>query len=402
MEQKNFHEFLQADDCDKDWSRAVIMFRNNSEMSWSAIFYNLSREINRKLVVSQMFDDRTLIWCKTEEEMESLLKINRTVIPDTGDTIISFVKWSGEEQHKEVKVDCRFSWIGVEGVPLNLWNFEIMRKIGELCGGLLDVEKDTAEKNFLHHMRLKWRGDEQGFVHESILLSHGGFEFPLKLFRLNDWGYRFSGFFNTIWHQDSEFYKNKEAENCQSSKETELVKEVSLSSYGQMSGESRKTVGASMVVSQISRASSSPATAERQKKGLQFRDGNEQSKVGGGTSLEIECRPRDKVMVTIENPYKKLRNYRGSVPIQKVFQRLWSYLNEPRVGDFSGPAGYLNLNFLWQSVEKGLTFKLGQEVMGRQVINGVGQTNEGHSFVNKLELVFMDSDQKLGPARIYP
>ncbi|KAF4367769.1 hypothetical protein G4B88_011070 [Cannabis sativa] len=140
MEQNNFHEFLQAEFCDKDWSRAVIMFRNNSEVSWSSIFYNLSREINRKLEVSQMFDDRTLIWCKNVEEMDALLRIKKTTIPGTGDTIVSFVKWSGEEQNKEVKVECRSSWIGVEGVPLNLWNLEMMGKIGSLCGGMMRLE----------------------------------------------------------------------------------------------------------------------------------------------------------------------------------------------------------------------------------------------------------------------
>ncbi|KAF4400600.1 hypothetical protein G4B88_023393 [Cannabis sativa] len=168
MEQEHFHEYLQAEKCDKDWNRALIMFRDNSKVGWSVIFYNLSREIDRKLVVSQMYDDRTIIWCKNEEEMESLLKLHKTAISGTGGTIVSLIRWSMEEQNRDIKIECRSSWMGVEELPLNLWNIKFMGKIGELCGGLLDVEKDTAEKTFLHHLRLKLGGDEDGFVPKSI------------------------------------------------------------------------------------------------------------------------------------------------------------------------------------------------------------------------------------------
>ncbi|KAF4394947.1 hypothetical protein F8388_017675 [Cannabis sativa] len=143
--------------------------------------------------------------------MESLLKLHKTAIPGTGGTIVSLIRWSMEEQNRDIKIECRSSWMGVEGLPLNLWNIKFMGKIGELCGGLLDVEKDTAEKTFLHHLRLKLGGDEDGFVPKSIRLHYQGSELFLKLFKLNDWGYRFNGFFNTIWHQDSEFYKNEKS-----------------------------------------------------------------------------------------------------------------------------------------------------------------------------------------------
>ncbi|KAF4346748.1 hypothetical protein G4B88_012538 [Cannabis sativa] len=184
MEQKHFHEYLQAEKCDKDWNRALIMFRDNSKVGWSVIFYNLSREIDRKLVVSQMYDDRTIIWCKNEEEMESLLKLHKTVIPGTGGTIVSLIRWSMEEQNRDIKIECRSSWMGVEGLPLNLWNIKFMGKIGEMCGGLLDVEKDTAEKNFLHHLRLKLGGDEDGFVPKSIRLHYQGSELILNFIKM--------------------------------------------------------------------------------------------------------------------------------------------------------------------------------------------------------------------------
>ncbi|KAF4347723.1 hypothetical protein G4B88_007369 [Cannabis sativa] len=374
MEQKNFHEFLQAEDCDKDWSRAVIMFRNNSELSWSSIFYNLSREINRKLVVSQMFDDRSLIWCKNREEMEALIKMKSTIIPGTGATIVSFVKWSGEEQYKEVKVECRCSWIGVEGVPLNLWNLEIMGKIGDLCGGLLDVEKDTAEKNFLHHMRLKLRGDEQGFINNSILLRHGAVEFSLKLFKLNDWGYRFSGFFNTIWHQDSEFYKKQEAEKRQSLKEDELREEGSVA--GAVTEVPRHEEPGILPPPATAGSSNGPVIRGSFELSRKVFSKKPSLCTDEGTFPEVDSRPSDVELSTMKSPNKELREYRESVPLQKVFLRIWKSLNVPRVGALSSPPGFSNLNLLWQPVEKDLNVNLGQDSMGRQLLIKEGQIAE--------------------------
>uniref|UniRef100_A0A803PX19 DUF4283 domain-containing protein n=1 Tax=Cannabis sativa TaxID=3483 RepID=A0A803PX19_CANSA len=163
MKQRNFHEFMQAKQDGKDWKKAVIMFRDNSGLSWSCIFYNLSRELGRKLQVSQMFDDRTIIWCRDENEVVYFLEKGIWSIPGTGDTKVSFKRWSVEEQNRDIKVECRGSWIGVKGLPLNIWNMKVFRKIGDLCGGLLDVEKDTAEMNFLHHLRIKLEGDNNDF-----------------------------------------------------------------------------------------------------------------------------------------------------------------------------------------------------------------------------------------------
>ncbi|KAF4363726.1 hypothetical protein G4B88_000955 [Cannabis sativa] len=212
LKQKKFHEYMQAKKGEKDWKKAIIMLRDNSRLSWSCIFCNLSRELGRKLLVSQMFDDRVIIWCEDETEMERFLRKGNWNIPGTGDTRVFFKRWSMEEQIRDIKIECRGSWIGVKGIPLNVWNMKFLRKIGALCGGLLDVEKATAEMNFLHHVRIKLEGDSNGFVPESLKLDFEKSVFKLELFKLNDMGYRFSGFFNTCWHQDFEIGQRIEDE----------------------------------------------------------------------------------------------------------------------------------------------------------------------------------------------
>ncbi|KAF4374275.1 hypothetical protein F8388_016260 [Cannabis sativa] len=233
MKQNNFHEYKQAKQCEKDWKKAVIMFRDNSGLSWSCIFYNISRELGRKLQVSQLFDDRVIIWCNNETEVENFVEIGNWFIPGTGDTRVSFKRWSAEEQNRDIKIECRGSWIGVKGLPLNLWNMKIMRKIGDLCGGLLDIEKDTAKMNFLNHLRIKLEGDNKGFVPEFLHFEFENSVIKLELFKLNDLGYKFSSFFNTCWHQDFEISKVIEEEDgcdISASAESELLESESRNS----------------------------------------------------------------------------------------------------------------------------------------------------------------------------
>ncbi|KAF4354940.1 hypothetical protein G4B88_020947 [Cannabis sativa] len=202
LNQKNFTEYLSAKQCTKDWKLAVIMFRDNSESSWSCIFFNLSMELGKKLEVSQLFDDRTIIWCKDENEKEELLKLKQKKVAGAC-AVVTFVNWSLEKQSKDVKIDCRGSWIGIEGLPISLWRMKTMRKIGALCGGLLDVDKETAEMNFLPHLRLKLEGHSDGFIPEILAVTIDNLHLVLKFFKLNDRNYRFNGGFSTLWFQDT-------------------------------------------------------------------------------------------------------------------------------------------------------------------------------------------------------
>ena len=94
-------------------------------------------------------------------------------------------RWSPESLFNNTKIFCRQSWIGVEGLPLNLWNEKIFRIIGNKCGGLLDVAKSTLQMSCLSHAQLKVKGNEGGFARERLLLSCWGKRTQLKLFSLN-------------------------------------------------------------------------------------------------------------------------------------------------------------------------------------------------------------------------
>uniref|UniRef100_A0A803QQM3 Reverse transcriptase domain-containing protein n=1 Tax=Cannabis sativa TaxID=3483 RepID=A0A803QQM3_CANSA len=199
--QPKFYEYMRSKALPRDWSLAIVLTRNNTHADWVTISYNLSRELERKLVVSQLFDDRCILWGKDEKDRKELLKIHSMKVPGA-QSLVTFSAWSLANQMDNVKVECRGSWIGVHGLPLNLWNMKIFRKIGERCGGLLDVDKDTAEASMLSHLRLQLQGDEFGFIPETIIMSQDNTSFELKFFKLNDLSYRFHGSFNTCWYQD--------------------------------------------------------------------------------------------------------------------------------------------------------------------------------------------------------
>lgn len=63
-----------------------------------------------------------------------------------------------------VEFEAKYSWIGVDGLPLNLWNLDTFKLIGEACGGLLEVSKETVDQSFLRFAKLKVKGQQNGFL----------------------------------------------------------------------------------------------------------------------------------------------------------------------------------------------------------------------------------------------
>ncbi|KAF4363318.1 hypothetical protein G4B88_011715 [Cannabis sativa] len=206
FQQPKLYEYMRSKAQKRNWKLAIILTRDNSHVSWSVIFYNLSRELGRKLVVNQLFDDRCIVWCKDEKERDALILIQRLRVPGA-QTVVSLSQWSWEAQKESIKVECRDSWIGIYGLPLSLWNMKTFRKIGECCGGLLDVDKESAEASLLSHVRLQLVGDENGFIPESLIMEYEDSKVELRLFKLNDLSYRFHGYFRTCWYQDFDHNK---------------------------------------------------------------------------------------------------------------------------------------------------------------------------------------------------
>ena len=48
---------------------------------------------------------------------------------------------------------------------MNLWNLDNFKIIGEACGGLLEVTKETFDQSFLMYAKIKVKGHKSGFLY---------------------------------------------------------------------------------------------------------------------------------------------------------------------------------------------------------------------------------------------
>ena len=105
-----------------------------------------------------------LIEFETKEEAERVLLRGHRWFKES---FLSLERW-------DPKVGCSINgerdksvWVRVMGMPLHFWSQEILRKIGDCCGGFLAVDEDTA--NF---KELKWA---------RLLVRSEGLEWPNSL-----------------------------------------------------------------------------------------------------------------------------------------------------------------------------------------------------------------------------
>ena len=105
-------------------------------------------------------------------------------IPDVGD--VNFVRWNPESQLKNTKIVCNNSWIGIEGLPLNMWNKHVFKVIGRWCGGLLDIARCTLDLTCLTHAEIKLKGREGGLIQEKMEIFCWGKRVQIKFFHLTN------------------------------------------------------------------------------------------------------------------------------------------------------------------------------------------------------------------------
>ena len=74
------------------------------------------------------------------------------------------------------------SWIGIEGLPINMWNIHVFKIIGKALGGLLDVAPETRTFRFLKFAKIKVRGLEGGFMDPVMEILCQGLHVSLGIF----------------------------------------------------------------------------------------------------------------------------------------------------------------------------------------------------------------------------
>lgn len=131
----------------------------------------LYRKFETDFEISLLAADRAIVWCYDDKIQRMLVEHRDCMLPAVAH--VKFAKWSPKAQFLNTKIECSHGWIGIEGLPLNLWNIHVFKVIGERCGGLIDVDKCTIEKKLLSHAKVQLRGSTKGFIPEFTIFFVG-------------------------------------------------------------------------------------------------------------------------------------------------------------------------------------------------------------------------------------
>ena len=183
----------------KDWRRAVIVVRFSTLLSWRNIHFRLSKIFKIQHDINPIAANKAVIWSTCDEEKRRLEKMGFFNIPGVGK--FRTERWNTENQFIDNKIECRSSWVGIEGLPLNMWNKHFFNQIGEKCGGLLDIANSTADLSRLSFAKLKLQGNQWGLIPERLDLYCWRKIFQIKLFSLKGSFSSTQGIRNDLVHE---------------------------------------------------------------------------------------------------------------------------------------------------------------------------------------------------------
>ena len=100
-------------------------------------------------------------------------------------------------------------WIRVVGLPLHLWTIEILKKVGNACGGFIALDKDTKQRKDLRWARILVKKDRAGKPSSANLLTGARsyelqiwWEIQPRVMEVYPQGYRTKEFFATSSGED--------------------------------------------------------------------------------------------------------------------------------------------------------------------------------------------------------
>ncbi|RVX07796.1 putative ribonuclease H protein [Vitis vinifera] len=100
------------------------------------------------------------------EEAERVLRRGNRRVQDKH---FQLERWGLEAGCFRHGVHKNLCWVRAVGLPLNFWNQEVFRKLGDSCGGLVAVDEDTTNFSQLQWARERLQGRDEG-----CLASHVG------------------------------------------------------------------------------------------------------------------------------------------------------------------------------------------------------------------------------------
>ena len=119
----------------------MVSFRKWEERSW-----NLKKGVK----VLKLGGPFMLLEFEAEEEAERVLKRGTRCFKDK---VSHLERWSEDAGCLQEGSQAQEVWVRVVGLPLQCWNEEMFKRIGDYCGGFVEVDEET--KNLSQY---QWAG----------------------------------------------------------------------------------------------------------------------------------------------------------------------------------------------------------------------------------------------------
>ena len=129
----------------------------SSIRNWGKRRWNLRKGVK----VMKLGEPFFLLEFEDEGEVERVL--NRGMC-QFKDKLLHLERWSEEAGCLQVGSQTKEVWVRVVGFPLHCWSEELFTRIGDCCGGFVEVDEETKNLS-----QLQWA---------RILVKNGGIFFP--------------------------------------------------------------------------------------------------------------------------------------------------------------------------------------------------------------------------------
>ncbi|KAM1796220.1 hypothetical protein ACFX11_036482 [Malus domestica] len=166
-----------------NWGRVIVCERQVVHQPWREVEDSLLNIMGRKASLVPFQCNKALFVCKNEEEAAQIAQIG--VLSMIGFPEVELSGWWESIKPSERKVVSYGGWIALEGLPPHLWTNDFFHEIGDACGGLVEIDRKTADFEFLLEAKIRIKQNNTGFIPEFVEVADGDFVVRVKIRQLS-------------------------------------------------------------------------------------------------------------------------------------------------------------------------------------------------------------------------
>ncbi|KAM1811352.1 hypothetical protein ACFX11_028259 [Malus domestica] len=162
-----------------NWGSVIVCERQVVHQPWREVEDSLLNIMGRKASLVPFQCNKALFVCKNEEEAAQIAQIG--VLSMIGYPEVVLSGWWESIKPSERKVVSYGGWIALEGLPPHLWTSDFFHEIGDACGGLVEIDRKTADFEFLLEAKIRIKQNNTGFIPEFVEVADGDFVVRVKI-----------------------------------------------------------------------------------------------------------------------------------------------------------------------------------------------------------------------------